>query len=83
MIFKENINNSALIDELYAELPETKTAVYPYMEDHYVMKPQTEHYDAINDAMMIAVQEIFMDDGDFDARWQEAIEEVEDILAGN
>ncbi len=83
MIHKENINNSALIDELYAELPETKTAIYPYLEEHYKMKPQTEHYDPVNDEMMIAVQEIFCGDADFDTRWKAALEEVEYILAGN
>lgn len=83
MIHKENINNSALIDELYADLPETKTAIYPYLEEHYVMKPQTEFYDAVNDEMIIAVQEIFGGEADFDTRWDAAIEAVEYILGGN
>jgi len=83
LIHKESINNQALLQEMYAELPETITAVYPNLEEHYKMKPQTEHYDPVNKEMQEAVLEIFTGEADFDTRWSEAITAIEDILAGN
>ncbi|MBQ4563411.1 MAG: extracellular solute-binding protein [Lachnospiraceae bacterium] len=83
VIYKDRVNDAEALLEMYKDLPGIATNIYPYLEEHYEMKPQSDLFETVHTEIQNAVTEIYLFEGDFDERWAQAIEEIEYILAGN
>lgn len=82
MIHESNITNPEVTAKIYETLPEMAN-FYPHLLDKYEMKPQTELYDTAMDEVENALIAIFIEGYDFDDTYNEMLENVEYILAGN
>ncbi|MBQ4564198.1 MAG: extracellular solute-binding protein, partial [Lachnospiraceae bacterium] len=82
VIFESNITNETVMNGVYETLPEMKN-IYDHILENYQMKPQTVHYDAAMKLVEEAWIAIFIEGYDFDDTWNNCVEEVENILAGN
>lgn len=83
VIYKDRVNDTDALMEMYADLPGIVTNVYPYLEEHYEMKPQSAVFDAVHEEIQNAIMEIYLQGVDFDSRWEQAIQAVEYLLSEN
>lgn len=78
---KSTIADEGKMEEIYEALPEMKM-VYEN-SDNYVKKVQTPYFSKAMKPFMEAINQIILEDADFDETWNAMLDEVNYVLAGN
>ena len=78
---KSTIADEAKMEEIYKALPEMRM-VYAN-SDHYIEKIKTPYFTKAMKPFMEAINQIILEDADFDEAWNHMLDEVNYVLAGN